>query len=138
MIDFYTYDQYGNIGSCGTCQPENLDSYTKDGWTAVEGKADGRAQYRDMETGLLCDYTPEQAAARMAHPGYGFVWRYGQWVDERTNNEKKEHDNAKTKVDISKLESGQARAVREAILYGDTSLLVDIENQIKEARKKLK
>lgn len=88
-VSFFLHDAEGNIASSGQCQSEVLSLMGRPGMTLRTGSASPLSNYFDIASGEVRVYDAEAIQRRERHPGTGFRWSLGQWVDERSLTEAK-------------------------------------------------
>lgn len=82
-VDYFFHDSAGTIVVTGSCPEDAIGLQTMPNMTLRIGTANPTAQYFDIATQTLVDYTDEQRIARAADVPRGFAWEGAQWVDHR-------------------------------------------------------
>jgi len=109
------------------CEPL-LDLNTPADHVAIEGSFDPLSQKVDIATGQVIAYQPPAPSADHAWQADVKRWRLLPEVAERQEARRT------TLTKIRELEASQGRAVREMLLTGDRTKLVEIDTEIAKLR----
>lgn len=103
---------------------------TKEGLAIAEGTHDALSRRIDLATGEVVDYQPPRPSDD--HEWVGRRWRLKPDAAQRQASA------MAAQREIDRLEASQARAIREAVLSGDTSRLQSIESDIAALRQSVR